>query len=147
MWEIKEAVLHFPSSKSCLPFTMHFSWCIGLWCVAVLISYLYSSLTDAPWFTVLLLFHTDNLFTPHQRRLLWAEQRLSALSNLLSTLPSLCALPFFPPHARCIPSLVQSPRNFLRCVRNKHPSFCVSCISLFCPFLLSFQCLLILEWC
>lgn len=54
-----------------------------------------------PRFTLLLLFHTDKLFTPHQRRLLPAEQHLSALSSLFSIspppLPSLSLLPF-PPH-------------------------------------------------
>lgn len=33
-----------------------------------------------------------------------------------------------------IPSLVQNPRIFLHCVKNKHPSFYVSCTSLLWPF-------------
>jgi len=88
-----------------------------------------------------LLFHTDKLFTPHQRRFLPAEWRLSSLSSLLSIFPSLSVCAFlsscFHPHVKvkCIPSLVQNPRIFLRCVKNKRPSFYVSCISLLCPFL------------
>lgn len=96
-----------------------------------------------PWFTLLLLSHTDKFFTPHQRRLLPAEQHLSALSSLLSIFPSLSVFAFLssscvhlPIKVNRLPSLVQNPRNFLRCVKNKHPSFYVSCISLLCPFFL-----------
>lgn len=96
-----------------------------------------------PWFTLLLLSHTDKFFTPHERRLLPAERRLSALCSLLSIVPSLSVFAFLPlscfhPHVICIPSLVQNPRIFLHCVRNKHPSFYVSCISLLCPFFFFF---------
>jgi len=75
-----------------------------------------------------LLFHTDKLFTPHQRRFLPAEWRLSSLSSLLSIFPSLSVCAFlsssFHPHVKvnCIPSLIQNPRIFLRCVKNKRHS-------------------------
>lgn len=120
------------------------SYCILMtpvvWCVvARILSFRRSPTT--PWFTVLLLFHTDKLFTPHQRRLLPAEQHLSALSIPLFIpslyLPSVFAfLSSSCFRVSCIPSLVQNPRNFLRCVRNKHPSFYVSFISSLCPFIL-----------
>ena len=96
--------------------------------------------TPTPWFTILLLSYTDKFFTPHQRRLLPDEEHLSALSSLLSIFPSLSVFAFvsscFHPHVnvKCIPSLVQNPRIFLHCVKNKHPSFYVCCISLLCPF-------------
>lgn len=55
---------------------------------------------DPSWFTLLLLSHTDKLFTPHhQRRLLPAERHLSALFSLLSIFPSfLFVIASLPPH-------------------------------------------------
>lgn len=105
-----------------------------------------------PWFTVLLLSHADKYFTPHQRRLLPAEWHLSALSSHLSIFPSLSVFAFLSsscvhPHVEvtCISSLVQTPRIFLHCVKNKRPSFYASCISLLCPFFLLFN-LFIFKW-
>ncbi len=90
------------------------------------------------------LSHTDKFFTPHQRRLLPAEQHLSALSSLLSISPSLSDFAFLPsscfhPHIilNCLPSLVQNPRNFLRCVKNKTP-FLLCKLYLFTLSFLSF---------
>lgn len=85
-----------------------------------------------PRFTLLLLFHTDKLFTPHQRRLL----RLSSICLLSPAFspfppPSLSVFASLSPsclhvNITCIPSLVQNPRIFLRCVKeNKRPSFYV----------------------
>merc|ERR1712098_1045788 len=57
------------------------------------------------------------------------ERHLSALSSLLSIFPSLSVCAFlslcFHHHVKvnCIPSLVQNPRIFLRCIKNKRPSF------------------------
>ena len=109
-----------------------------LWCA----SQISLGPTPAPRFTVLLLSHTDKLFTPHQRRLLPAERHLAGFTSLLSIFPSLSVFAFlssscFQPllTVNCIPSLVQNPRIFLHCVKNK-PSFYVSCISLLCPFFL-----------
>lgn len=96
------------------------------------------------------LFHADKLFTPHhQRRHLPAEQTLSPLSSrllsisppfffftssclcfilLLSPLLSSCVHPHV--NVSFIPSLVQNPRLFLRCIKqNKRPPFYVCSIS------------------
>lgn len=123
------------------PCALQFCSAVWFWCIVVRISNFHRSHSSPPWFTILLLSHTDKLFTPHQRRLLPPERHLSALSSLLSVFLSLSVFAFlsscFHPHLKvnCIPSLVQNPRVFLRCIKNKRPSFYVSCISLICPFI------------
>lgn len=145
----------FPTSSLCLSACSHLAmhnpcalwfvvpWLVLFWCiVAHNLKFPWVPLPIPPWFTLLLLSHADKFFTPHhQRRLLPAERHLSTLSSLLSIRPSLSVFAFlssscFRPHVdvKCIPSLVQNPRIFLHCVKNKHPSFYVSCISLLCPF-------------
>lgn len=118
---------------------LRFCSAVWFWCIVARISNSIGP-SSAHRFTILLLSHTDKLFTPHQRRLPPPEQHLSAISSLLSIFLSLSVFAFLPslcfhPHLKvnCIPSLVQNPRVFLRCVKNKRPSFYVSCISLLCP--------------
>lgn len=89
-------------------------------------------------FIILFFSQTDNFFTPHQRRLSPAERHLSALSSPPSIFPSpvmsFLSFPSYVFHLQfnCISSLVQKLESALW-KKNKHPFFCVDCISLLCP--------------
>lgn len=104
--------------------------------------------------------YTDKLFTPHQRRLLSAEQHHPALSSLLflfsftclSFPSSLCphfSVSFYPSVLVCFPLSCTEPLILSALCKNKLSSFYVKLYLLtFCPFFfVLFCCLIFISMC